>query len=258
MRCDSCNKQLIKADRRTELAELDEDATEGQMADYCAAELSGDYGAWAIGVIEYYCPNCDSVYQMTMDELTSYVPLILSWHRKAKHGDYFSRFVFEYLAFVALLNNELFIGAGGDRKAIQALKRDRARGKAYVAAIAANEPLRGFWQDVITELWRAPLHNSSRDLDNPELDIWWNSADSRPKKDDKSPQGVVISLSDWGNMVEFWHGVRNNLFHGGKNPNIRRDCFLVEHAYLTLASFMENELRNSRVFPGSAFRESGD
>ena len=212
------------------------------MADYCSAELSGDYGAWGIGIVEYCCPSCHRAFQFITDELKSYDPLIVSWHEKAKEGDFFSRFVFEYLAFVTLLQNKLFIGAGSDRKTIQALKRDRVREKVYIAAIGEYEPLRRLWQDVMAELGRAPLYNSSRDLDNPEIDVWWNNAGFEPLKDDKSPQGVVRSLSDWANMVEFWHSVRNNLFHGGKDPTIRRDCFLVEHAYRTLAPFMENEI----------------
>ena len=244
MRCDSCDKKLIKVDRRIELAELDEDATDGQMADYFAAELSGDYGAWSIGIVEYCCPSCQRAFQFMTDELTSYDPLIVSWHEKAKEGDFFSRFVFEYLAFVALLQNKLFIGAGSDRRMIQALKRDKAREKIYVAAIGEYEPLRRLWQEVMAELGRATLHNSSRDLDNPEIDVWWNNTGFDFKDGDKNmPQGVVRSLSDWANMVEFWYSVRNNLFHGGKDPTIRRDCFLVEHAYRTLASFMENEIR---------------
>ncbi|MDA8190060.1 MAG: hypothetical protein M0Z68_00930 [Gammaproteobacteria bacterium] len=182
------------------------------------------------------------MFQFITDELKSYNPLIVSWHEKAKDGDFFSRFVFEYLAFVALLKNKLFIGAGSDRRTIQALKRDRAREEVYVAAIGEHEPLRKLWQDVMAELARAPLRNSSRDLDNPEIDVWWNNASFELKKNDESPQGVVRSLSDWANMVEFWHSIRNNLFHGGKDPTIRRDCFLVEHAYRTLAAFMENEI----------------
>lgn len=86
MKCDCCGKKLIKVDRRTELAELDEDATDGQIADYFAAELSGDYGAWGIGVIEYCCPNCDRRFQVITDELKNYDPLIVNWHEKAKEG----------------------------------------------------------------------------------------------------------------------------------------------------------------------------
>ena len=242
MRCDNCNKILRRVDRRTELAEFDENATDGQMADYFAAELSGDYGAWGIGIVEYYCPDCDRYFQLISDELKSYDPLIASWHEKAKEGDYFSRFVFEYLAFIALLQNKLYIGAGNDRAVIQALKQDTSRRETYLAAIARNEPLRMLWREVSAELERTPLHNSSRDLDDPEIDKWWNSSGSAPTEDNESPKGIVRSLSDWENMVEFWYGVRNNLFHGGKDPNIRGDCFLVEHAYRTLAAFMENKI----------------
>jgi phage FluMu protein Com len=247
MRCDSCNKKLIKTERRTDLAERDDDCTEGQMADYFAAELSGEYGSWGIGVVEYFCPSCRRVYQIITDELKNYDPMILRWHERAKDGDYFSRFVFEYLAFSALLKNKLFIGVASDRAAIQHLKQDTVREEAYVAAIAAREPLLRLWQDVMVELERIPLHNSSRDLDNPEIDVWWNCTGFDPRNGDKSPQGVVRSRSDWGNMVEFWHGVRNNLFHGGKDPSIRRDCFLVEHAYLTLTSFMETEINHLTI-----------
>jgi len=214
------------------------------MADYFAAELTGDYGAWGIGIVEYRCTSCQRAFQFITDELTSYDPLIINWHEKAKEGDFFSRFVFEYLAFVALLQNKLFIGAGSDRRMIQALKRDSDCKDTYVAAIKEHEPLQNLWQNVMTELGHTPLHNSSRDLDNPEIDVWWNNTSLEPKKDDKSPQGIVRSLSDWANMVEFWYSVRNNLFHGGKDPTIRRDCFLVEHAYRTLAFFMENEIRH--------------
>lgn len=242
MMCDNCGSKLIKIDRRTEIAVLDVDATDGQMADYFAAEQCGDYGGWGIGIVEYRCPKCDSWFQLITDALKSYDPLIVSWHEKAKEGDYFSRFVFEYLAFVALLQNKLFIGVGSDRKAIQALKRDTTRKKSYLAAVAQHERLGNLWRDVIAELEKTPLHNSSRDLDYPEIDAWWNCVEARPAQGDDAPKGVIRSSSDWVNMVEFWCGVRNNLFHGGKDPNFRRDCFLVEHAYRTLAEFMENEI----------------
>jgi len=242
MICDNCNKTIRKVDRRTELAEFDENATDGQMADYFSSELSGDYGAWGIGIVEYYCPNCDKYFQIISDELKSYEPLIVSWHEKAKEGDYFSRFVFEYLSFIALLQNILYIGAGNDRKVIQALKCDTSRREIYLAAIAGDESLCMLWQEVMAELEQTPLHNSSRDLDDPEIDKWWNNSATVPVENNESPKGIIRSLSDWENMVEFWYGVRNNLFHGGKDPNIRRDCFLVEHAYRTLDTFMENEI----------------
>jgi len=58
MKCENCGRKLIKIDRRDEMADFDDDATDGQMADYLAAELSGDNGAWNIGIVEYHCPHC--------------------------------------------------------------------------------------------------------------------------------------------------------------------------------------------------------
>lgn len=91
------------------------------------------------------------------------------------------------------------------------------------------------WKAVIRELKREPLHNTSLDFDNPEIGDYWQG--------DPATRGRVLSVVDWGNMVEFWHEVRNNLFHGGKDPSIKRDCFLVEYAYKTISEFMGMEIR---------------
>ena len=37
-----------------------------------------------------------------------YKDLIKNWHSKASDEDYFSKFVFEYLAFIAHLKTQLF------------------------------------------------------------------------------------------------------------------------------------------------------
>ncbi|WP_461545255.1 hypothetical protein [Sideroxydans sp.] len=221
---------------------MDDDATDGQMADYLAADLSGDNGAWNIGIVEYQCLGCMKTIEVISDELKDYRALVIRWHQKAEEGDYFSRFVFEYLAFIAHIRNNIFIGATTDRRAIQLVKQNAKLEKAYLQAIMSEKPLRKQWQSVIEELARHPLYNTSKDLDFPELDVWWNSVGNNVDKENKSKKGIVNSLTDWGNMVEFWYSVRNNLFHGTKDPNIKRDCFLVEHAYRTLAIFMNNEI----------------
>jgi len=242
MKCKYCDQKLIKIDRREEMADLDGEVTDGQMADYLAAELSGDHGAWGIGIVGYYCSRCKMTFEVISDQLKDYSSLILNWHEKAKGGDYFSRFVFEYLALIAHLKNNLFIDAASDRRAIQFLKQDTIREQCYLQTVMANRQLLELWQSVIAELGRNPLHNTSKDWDYPEIDAWWNSTGKTPDHKDQSQKGVVRSLSDWGNMVEYWYGVRNNLFHGGKDPDIQRDCFIVEHAYETLAKFMDNEI----------------
>lgn len=242
MKCEYCGRKLIKIERREEMADLDDDATDGQMADYFAAELSGDNGAWNIGIVEYQCTHCNRKIEIISDELRDYRTLVLRWHHKAEEGDYFSRFVFEYLAFIAHLRNNLFIGAATDRRAIQLLKQHTTLEKNYLQFIQGNKSLLETWQSVIEELNQNPLYNTSKDSDYPEIDVWWNSIGNDADKEDQSQKGIVRSLSDWGNMVEFWYSVRNNLFHGTKDPDVQRDCFLVEHAYRTLAIFMDNEI----------------
>lgn len=242
MRCETCNSNLRKVDRRNEMADLEDGATDGQMADYLAAELSGDNGAWNLGIVEYYCRGCKSIIALQSDELPSYNDLIIAWHEKANDGDYFSRFVFEYLAFIAHLKNNLYYFLNRDRLVIQQLKRDQRIGAQYLRLIADNPELENAWGRIIEELHIQPLYNSSQDLDHPELDWWWNNIDDNVDHSDELPKGLVHALDDWPNMVEFWYCVRNNLFHGGKHPNIKRDFFLVEHSYKTIRFLVESEV----------------
>ena len=245
MRCTSCGSILRKTDRREEMADLEEGATDGQQADYFAAELSGDHGAWNIAIVEYRCPKCNLWLEVQQEALPDYKELILGWHQKAiEEDDYFSRFVFEYLAFIAHLKNNLFFQEMSDRNVIQSLKRDHMRQGRYAQRVRSDKHLLRVVQRLLGELKERPLHNSSLDLDNPEIDRWWNSSGPHPSADEKSPNGLIRSVDDWENLVEFWYSVRNNLFHGGKNPNVKRDCFLVEHAYKTLKAFMDVELRD--------------
>lgn len=234
---------MYKVDRRDEMADLDDDATDGQMADFFAAELSGDNGAWNLGIVEYYCPKCNLYSQIVNDELHSYYPLIEAWHEKASEGDTFSRFVFQYLAFIAHIKNNLFFDTRSDRMAIQRLKQDHRIGNTYLEAVVNDEDLGRYWSEIITELADKPLHNSTTDPDYPEIDKWWNCTEDQVNRDGDESAGRVHSLEDWPNMVEYWYSVRNNLFHGGKNPNVGRDAFLVEHAFQTLRPLVELELK---------------
>lgn len=72
---------------------------------------------------------------------------------------------------------------------------------------------------------------------------WWNcshnSLNELTEAEKSKAKGVIHSLTDWENMVEFWYSVRNNLFHGAKNPESDRDQFAVEYGYKTLRALME-------------------
>jgi len=90
---------------------------------------------------------------------------------------------------------------------------------------------------------KSPLGNVSRNPEFVEQIRWWNcSHDSLQQKtaeENARECGVLVSLYDWENMVEFWYSIRNNLFHGGKDPDVARDQLMVKNGYLTLRELLE-------------------
>ena len=58
MKCDKCNSEMEEIDRREVMVELPEGATEGEIADYTAAQESGDYGKWGATQVTYKCKKC--------------------------------------------------------------------------------------------------------------------------------------------------------------------------------------------------------
>ncbi len=60
MKCEKCGSEMKVIRRETTMAELD-DATDGQKADYLAAEQSGDFGDWGITEVTYECKKCGDV-----------------------------------------------------------------------------------------------------------------------------------------------------------------------------------------------------
>lgn len=173
----------------------------------------------------------------------SYKALIKNWHAKAAEEDYFSKFVFEYLAFSAHLKTQLYASCLKDRQAIQTLKQDDSIRSRYLLKIQSSRSLKQNWERIKQELDRTRLGNASNDLNNIEEIEWWNC--SREHLNQMTPaerdmvKGVIHSLDDWGSMVEFWHSIRNNLFHGAKDPDRKRDQFAVKYGYLTLKELME-------------------
>lgn len=251
MKCQKCGSNLRKVDRRLETFEPDfshEHYTDGQLSDYLQVQETSEHENWQVAVIEYQCRKCDSFVKIQKENLENFSSLILGWHEKANEdSDYFSRFVFEYLAFIAHVKNNLFYDASSDRQAIQRFKSDSTIRDSYLETIEQHEQLRESWEQLINELGRVPLQNTSHDLDEPQIDKWWNSDGEQPNHAQQSNGGIIQSLNDWTNMVEYWVSVRNNLFHAGKEPNIERDLFLVEQAYFTLCALMELEIK--RLYP---------
>lgn len=50
--------------------------------------------------------------------------LIKNWHTRASDEDYFSKYVFEYLAFIGYLKRVKFTNEDADSRAIRRLKHD--------------------------------------------------------------------------------------------------------------------------------------
>jgi len=178
-----------------------------------------------------------------------YKDLIKNWHTRASDEDYFSKFVFEYLAFIAQLKTQLFESTDRDREAIQKLKQNSELKNQYLERIESNNNLKQDWEHIKSTLDELRLGNASRNLNSVEEIKWWNCSHTQLNQqtaEEKSKlKGVIHSLDDWENMIEFWHSIRNNLFHGAKNPNNERDQFAVKYGYETLKELMEIMLNDS-------------
>ncbi len=67
LECKKCKSKMIEISRKRVMVEIDDDATEGQMADYMTAELSGDFGEWGVTEITYSCEKCGNIVVVMKD-----------------------------------------------------------------------------------------------------------------------------------------------------------------------------------------------
>lgn len=177
----------------------------------------------------------------------NYLELINNWHQKAASettDDYFSKFVFEYLAFIAFLRTQLYPNTREDKDAIIQLKTNMNLRDQYLNAIEEKTELKESWKSVIDELLRSRLGNMSiNSITAREINYWepksFQYNDKYINKDHFDLRGVVCGLDDWSNMINFWNAVRNNLFHGTKNPENPRDRFAVEYSYKTIKELVQ-------------------
>ena len=124
----------------------------------------------------------------------------------------------------------------------RAIKQDENLKERYLLQIQSNQHLKNDWQHIKNTLDRVPLGASRNASDVQEIERWncaHDNIDQRTDEERRKTKGVIYSLEDWGNMVEFWYSVRNNLFHGTKDPESERDQFAVEYGYRTLRELVE-------------------
>ncbi len=174
--------------------------------------------------------------------MINYDQLIRNWHTKAGNEEYFSGFVFEYLAFIAFLKKRLFTEYD-DRRAIQLLKRDEEIRSLYLVQVKENPVLVEAWNRIIAELERMRLGNVAVIGNSLQEIEWWNcnqlELNQKTQEERDKIMGVIYDLNDWSSMVEFVYSIRNNLFHGGKNPEDERDLLLVSNGLVVLRPLVD-------------------
>lgn len=174
----------------------------------------------------------------------NYENLIKNWHQQATSDDFFSKYVFEYLAFIGFLKRIKFVNEDSDTNAVRRLKHDEEFKNVYLTQVENSPTLQEAWNLIKTELDTSPLHAISEST-GEICSIWyWDCGHEFESKKEREvheceKQGTIRDLSDWANMVEFWHSIRNNLFHGSKNPQDKRDKILIENGFKTLSPLVD-------------------
>lgn len=161
------------------------------------------------------------------------ISLIKNWHEKSKE-DYFSRYTFEYLAFEAFLKKFKYTNHNGnERTYLQLLKQDADYQIKWSALIESNQEYKKILTELCSYLENEPLQTSRKN--------WWGCSSSDFIECDAGRiEGKINNETDFTNIIEYWYQVRNNLFHGGKNPDSSRDSKIVMYAHKTLSIAMEN------------------
>lgn len=151
------------------------------------------------------------------------------WHYRAKEeDDFFVKFIFDYLAFVALICYQNYDNKS-DRILIQELKRNSDIKNRFNVKVDKEK-----LNEIIAILNSRPITNTTN-----RGDKWWD-CDSNNCSNQISPtNGVIHSNNDFPNILEFIYRVRNNLFHGKKGINFDRDSLIVEYGFYLIDPLVE-------------------
>lgn len=164
--------------------------------------------------------------------MIDYKTLIIKWHKKAVvEDDPFSCFIFQYLAFIALISKYAYSSCSTDREVIDNLKRDSKIKSKYLESLVIGD-VEDAWDAISEELNTRPLglgNLGNRDVrENSHWDV-----------QNGNHSGVIRNTEDWANMVECVYSIRINLFHGSKNPDNKRDQLLITNGQLVLKPLVE-------------------
>lgn len=177
-------------------------------------------------------------FNMNNDEIKE---LIKGWHYKAWNDDYFSKYSFQYLAFIAYVQRWKF-NESNDRYAIQALKRDEGIKNSYIWLIQENNELSNARSIIKEELDSNHLGMINENNEVCEIkwrNCQWNNLNQKTNIEKEMESWVIHNLTDRWNMIEFRYSIRNTLFHWWKNANDRRDKLLVKYWFKTLRPLVD-------------------
>lgn len=161
---------------------------------------------------------------------------VSDWHdRASEEGDYFVKFIFDYLAFIALIcyNN---YGNKRDRILIQELKRNGQIRYEYYSIVDTEKI-----NEIIDILSYDPITNETNNMDK-----WWDCDLNSCSNEISSTDGIIHSVDDFQNILEFIYRVRNNLFHGKKGINFGRDSLIVEYGFYLINPLVEVLIESKR------------
>ncbi len=148
------------------------------------------------------------------------------WHNRArdeKEEDYFVKFIFDYLAFIALICHDN--DNKSDRNLIQELKQNNEEMRNnYYSKVNIDRI-----NEIIGILKSDPITN-----DTNRHDKWWDCDLEHCTNQVSSNDGIINSVDDFPNILEFIYRARNNLFHGKKGIDFRRDSLIVEYGFYLL------------------------
>lgn len=158
----------------------------------------------------------------------TYYELINEWFRRSeKEKDYFTKFIFLFISFIAFISQR-YEGIEFDSKKRDTLKLEKEASDFYTKKVNSDKKLKEMMTNLVDYLDKDPIKNRTRANEK------WD--------------GKLDDIYDWPNLVEFWFMIRNNLFHGHKGPGFVRDQKLVAYAFETLYPLMENFIKQQLVW----------
>ena len=170
---------------------------------------------------------------------------------KASEDDYFSKYMFEYLAFITTLRKKGFTQSHNEHHAIQLLKQNDHIKNLYLPQAKYSTNVDKAWREIKEELDFNPLIKVSNTGQIKEISYWncsYIELNQKTEEEKRKKSGVLHNLEDWENMVEFWRSIRNNFFHGGKDPEDKRDQLLVKNGFITLQLLIKMMIYDDQVW----------